>query len=76
MVYNGNMTKVMQELREKGTDELAKLLAEKREAVRGFRFGMKGSRTRNTKACRTLRRDIARILFLLGTGGVREKSTA
>lgn len=72
MVYNGNMTKVMHELREKSKDELAKLLAEKREAVRGFRFGMKGSRTRNTKACRTLRRDIARIMFLLSIAGTQK----
>ncbi len=43
-------------------DDLGKLLAEKREALRQFRFGQAGSRVRNTKEGRILRRTIARIL--------------
>ncbi len=46
----------------KNEAELTKLLAEKREELRAFRFGTKGSRTRNTKAGLRARRDIARIL--------------
>jgi ribosomal protein L29 len=48
-------------------EELKKLLAEKREALREFRFSMRGSRVRNTKDGATFRKDIARILFRLGT---------
>ncbi len=48
-------------------EELTKLLAEKREALREFRFSMRGSRIRNTKSGTSFRKDIARILFRLGT---------
>lgn len=52
----------MKDLKKKKDDELAKLLSEKREALREFRFGMAGSRTRNTKEGRMLRKEIAQIL--------------
>lgn len=52
----------MKDLKKKKDDELAKLLNEKREALREFRFGMAGSRTRNTKEGRMLRKEIAQIL--------------
>jgi|GEM_PF-646072 len=52
----------MEDIRKKDDKELAKLLAEKREALREFRFSMKGSRIRNTKEGSNLRKDIARIL--------------
>lgn len=42
--------------------ELQKLVADKREGLRTFRFGGAGSRTRNVREGRTLRREIARIL--------------
>jgi ribosomal protein L29 len=58
------MKKQMEELSKKTAPELAKLLAEKREELRTFRFGMKGSRTRDTKVGRNLRKDIARTLTL------------
>ena len=57
----------MEQFEKKDTKELVKLLAEKRENLREFRFGMKGSRTRNTKEGVLLRKDIARIMFLLGS---------
>ena len=38
------------------------MVAEKREALRVFRFEGAGSRTRNVREGRELRRDIARIL--------------
>jgi len=57
----------------KNAKELKKLLAEKREALRDFRFNMKGSRVRNTKEGAAHRKDIARILQVLGA---MEKETA
>lgn len=39
-----------------------KLLAEKREAVRAFRFGIAGAGKKNVKAHMSARREIARIL--------------
>ena len=56
----------MEQFEKKDTKELIKILAEKRESLREFRFGMKGSQTRNTKEGSLLRKDIARIMFLLG----------
>lgn len=46
----------------KTAEELAKLLAEKREALREFRFGTSGAKTKNVLEGRNLRRDIARLL--------------
>lgn len=43
-------------------DDLAKEMREKREALRTFRFGSAGSRTRNVREGRTLRKDIARLM--------------
>lgn len=43
-------------------EDLKKEIAEKREALRAFRFGSAGSRTRNTREGRMLRKDIARLL--------------
>jgi ribosomal protein L29 len=42
--------------------ELKKQLADKREALRVFRFEGAGSRTRNVREGRTLRKTIARIM--------------
>lgn len=52
----------MNEYAKKDTPELQKLLADKREALRVFRFEGAGSRTRNVREGRELRRAIARIL--------------
>jgi ribosomal protein L29 len=49
-------------LKEKSEKELEKMLKENREELRKFRFGMSGSRTRNMKEGKTLRRKIAQIL--------------
>ena len=43
-------------------EDLHKEIAEKREALRSFRFGSAGSRSRNTREGRNLRKDIARML--------------
>lgn len=49
-------------LQKKTAEELHKELAEKRNALRDFRFSIAGSAARNDKEGKTLRRDIARIL--------------
>lgn len=60
------MTKKKETFDTKDEKELKKLLGEKREALRDFRFSAKGSRIRNTKEGSHFRKDIARILFTLG----------
>ena len=52
--------------------DLQKEIAEKREALRKFRFGEAGSRTRNVREGRTLRHDIARMETELSTRRIAE----
>ena len=52
----------MEDLKKKNSNELTKDLVQKREELRLFRFGIAGSKTRNIKEGRDIRRDIARIL--------------
>lgn len=52
----------MSELKSKKIEDLTKLLAEKREAIRMFRFGISGSKVKNLKEGANLRKDIARIM--------------
>ena len=49
-------------LKEKSEKELQKMLNESREDLRKFRFGMAGSNTKNVKAGKEMRKQIARIL--------------
>lgn len=51
--------------KEKTETELKKLLAEKREVLAKFRFGISGSRTKNVKEGRNTKQEIARILTIL-----------
>ena len=53
------------EIKKKDEPELRKLLVQDRESLRKFRFEVAGSRTRNVKEGRSLRRNIARILTAL-----------
>ncbi|HNZ55287.1 MAG TPA: 50S ribosomal protein L29 [Candidatus Paceibacterota bacterium] len=53
------------DLKNKKEDELKKLLADKRKELSAFKFGISGSRTKDVKAGRTTRREIARILTAL-----------
>ncbi len=53
---------MMKEIIKKTDKELKEMLAEKREVVRSFRFGMAGSATRDTKAGKNAKRDVARIM--------------
>lgn len=50
------------ELKNKDKKTLGGMLTEKREALRAFRFGSAGSKTRNVKEGFGLKKDIARIL--------------
>lgn len=52
----------MKEIRKKSAEDLVKLLAEKREAIRAFRFDIAGSAKKNVKAPKIARKEIARIL--------------
>lgn len=46
----------------KNREDLVKALSEKREALRKFRFGEAGSKTRNVKEGSQTKKEIARIL--------------
>lgn len=62
------MTKASKEtasLRKKSVTDLTKLLVQKQEALRDFRFGEAGGRTRNVREGRNLKHDIARIKTVL-----------
>lgn len=50
------------EIRKKNTEDLKKLVAERQTALREFRFGIAGSRSRNVREGRNTRRLIARLL--------------
>lgn len=54
-------------------DDLHKEIAEKREALRTFRFGSAGSRTRNVREGRNLRKDIARLLTEVNAREIAQK---
>ncbi|MEK7509817.1 MAG: 50S ribosomal protein L29 [Patescibacteria group bacterium] len=43
-------------------EDLQKEIAEKREALRKFRFGSAGTRARNVREGRNLRKEIARMM--------------
>jgi len=51
----------MKELQGKKDGELIKELKETMDSLRKFRFGISGSKTKNVKAGRTLRKKIAQI---------------
>lgn len=53
------------EILKKNSKELKGLLVEKSTALRNFRFAVAGSKTRNVREGRALRRDIARVHTML-----------
>lgn len=55
----------MKEIKSKTPAELHKLIADKREALRSFRFGGAGAKTKNVKEGRAIRKDIARLMTAL-----------
>ncbi|MDE2188198.1 MAG: 50S ribosomal protein L29 [Patescibacteria group bacterium] len=52
----------MNDYKNKTPADLANLVAEKRSALRTFRYGSTGGKTKNVKEGRTLRTEIARIM--------------
>ncbi len=52
----------MKEFKNKTPQELNKLISEKREVLRHFRFGSSGAKTKNVKLAKTTKKDIARIM--------------
>ncbi len=52
----------MSSLRDKKDTDLHKELTEKRKSLRDFRFGIAGSKIKNIKEARNLRKDIAKVL--------------
>jgi len=50
------------DLKKYSVEDLHKEIREKREALRSFRFGSAGSRSRNTREGRGLRKDVARLM--------------
>lgn len=55
------------DLKEKNVSELNDLLSEKREELRGLRFGSVGARLKDNAAPRKTRSEIARIMTELGS---------
>ena len=55
----------IKDLRKKTTAELEKELGEKATALSNFKFGASGSKVKNVKEGRGLKKDIARILTIL-----------
>lgn len=53
--------------KKKNKSDLLKTLRSKKEELRNFRFSMWGSKTRNTKEGKNIRKDIARILTELNS---------
>ncbi|MEK7093038.1 MAG: 50S ribosomal protein L29 [Patescibacteria group bacterium] len=62
----------MTDLKTKDIAELQKELADKREALRVFRFEGAGSRSRDVRGGRNLRKDIARLLTELNSRKVSQ----
>ena len=55
----------IKELREKNIEELKKLLTEKQDAVRKFRFEIVAKQIKNNRDLRKNKKDIAKILTLI-----------
>lgn len=52
----------MKEIKNKPIKDLMKLIHEKQESLKDFRFGSAGAKVKNVKEGRNLRKDIARIM--------------
>jgi len=52
----------MKEITNKNASDLTRLMTEKKEALRAFRFGSAGAKAKDVKEGRNLRKDIARIM--------------
>ena len=63
----------MTDLKKQSTDDLKRAVSEKQTALRAFRFGGAGSRTRNVREGRNLRKEIARLLTEIRIRELAEK---
>ncbi len=50
------------DFKKKTDEDLNKTLSEKRSDLKDFRFGLSGSKTKNVKKGKEIKRDIARVL--------------
>jgi len=50
------------DFKNKTDEDLNKALSEKRSGLKDFRFGLSGSKTKNVKKGKEIKKDIARIL--------------
>lgn len=65
----------MADLKTWNIEDLQKEIATKREALRTFRFGEAGTRTRNVREGRTIRKEIARLLTEMNSRKVAQTET-
>lgn len=62
------MTKVKENLKGLGLEELKKKLIDLEERIRILKFKSEGSKSKNVKESSTLRKEIARILTKINSG--------
>ncbi|PJA88170.1 MAG: 50S ribosomal protein L29 [Candidatus Moranbacteria bacterium CG_4_9_14_3_um_filter_40_7] len=55
----------IKELREKNSEELKKMLAEKKETARSLRFAIASKQIKNNREFRNVKKEIARIMTLI-----------
>ena len=66
----------MADLKKYSVEDLHKEIKEKREALRNFRFGSAGSRSRNVREGRNLRKDIARLMTEISARSPKRRRVA
>ena len=59
----------MTDIKKKTAEDLKRLVSEKKEELRSFRFGLSGSKVKNIKEAKNTKKDIARILTVLSISG-------
>lgn len=64
----------MEDLIKKSDKELSKDLADKAEALRVFRFGISGSKVKNMREGRTIKRTIAQIQTIISARRIAAQS--
>ena len=68
------ITMAKNELTNETPETLQKMIADKREALRVFRFEGEGSRRRNVREARNLRREVARVMTEMNARKIAESS--
>lgn len=57
----------MSDIKNKKEGDLREMISQKKEELRAFRFGTSGSKTKDTKVARNIKKDIARIMTFLNS---------